>query len=277
MNSDSIKAKIRNLSMETGIEVQELLQMFFLERLLERVSKSEFKENFILKGGLLVASMIGISSRSTRDVDATIITYPVNEHDIDKMLKSIITTDLKDGVEFEVQSIFETREDDEYSGYKVMVKSHIDRVWQYIKIDITTGDEITPGEIEYIYKSQFGFDDIEVYSYNLETLLAEKLETVLSRGAANTRMRDFYDIYVLLKMQGAEINIDTIKSALKATAKHRNSVEAIENAELILEVISDDNGLKDLWRNYQKKYAYAVEIDYNEVLKAIEELCKLAK
>ncbi len=275
MNSDSLKMKIRDISDRTGVDPQELWQMFFLERMLLRVSMSKYKDNFILKGGLLIASMIGIDSRSTRDVDTTIKSYPVSERNIEKMLDDIFFIDMEDGITFEIQSIKEIRDEDQYYGYRVVVIAKVDRVKQHVKIDISTGDQITPSEIKYEFKSSFGLENIEVMSYNLETILAEKLESILSRATETTRMRDFYDIYILMKLYEDEIDWYDFGNALRATALHRGTSEAIDEYEVILEVIRDDSGLEGLWSAYQKKYSYAEHIDYYDVILSLEKTCKL--
>ena len=276
MNADSMKYKIREMSRNMDIDAQEIWQMFFLERILERVSRSSYKENFILKGGFLIASLIGINSRSTRDVDATIKAYRVNEYEIEIMLEEVFQVDVEDDIRFRIQSLKEIREESEYPGYRAVVVAEFDGMRQPVKIDITTGDQITPAEIEYKYESSFGFDSINVMSYNIETILAEKLESILVRAEENTRMRDFYDIHMLLRRYEQSINYRNLERALQVTAKYRGSVEAVELNQEIMEVIEESEVLSNLWREYQRKYSYTRDIYFDEVVKSVKTVIRMA-
>ncbi len=276
MNADSMKYKIREMSRNMGIDAQEIWQMFFLERILERVSHSIYKENFIIKGGFLIASLIGINSRSTRDVDATIKSYRVNEYEIENMIDEVFSVDVDDGIRFKIQFVKEIRQDAEYSGYRVVAVAELAGMRQPVKIDITTGDQITPAEIEYEYESSFGFENINVMSYNIETILAEKLESILVRGEENTRMRDYYDIHMLLRRYERSINGRHLERALQATAKYRGSMEAVELNQEIMEVIEASEVLGHLWQEYQRKYTYARDIYYDEVVKSVKSLIQMA-
>jgi predicted nucleotidyltransferase component of viral defense system len=275
MNSDKIKAVIREMSRELSIDTQELWQMFFLERLLERISLSEYKDNFILKGGFLIASMIGVSSRSTKDIDATIIAYDVSEIMIEKMLKNICLINAGDTIEFDVQSIKSIRAEDMYNGFRVVILAKFERIEQHIKVDISTGDRMTPREIEYKFPSIFSDNTIHVMSYNLETLLAEKLESILSKAEFTTRMRDYYDVYILYAIFQKQINISVLTKALVVTSTYRDTIEIFEVLEELMELISNSSILKEHWKRYQNKYAYAHNIDYREVVLSIKRLLEL--
>lgn len=275
MNADSLKHKIRQMSRDMGIDAQEIWQMFYLERILERVSRSSYKENFIIKGGFLIASLIGINSRSTRDVDATIKAYRVNEYEIESMLEEVLSVDVEDDIRFRIQSVKEIREESEYPGYRAVVVAEFDGMRQPVKIDITTGDQITPAEIEYEYESSFGFDSINVLSYNIETILAEKLESILIRAEENTRMRDFYDIHMLLRRYEQSINYRSLERALQATAKYRGSMEALELHHEIMDLIEESEALNNLWREYQRKYTYARDIYFDEIVKSVRKAIRM--
>lgn len=247
----------------------------FLERFLERISLSEYKDNFILKGGFLIASMIGVSSRSTKDIDATIIAYDVSEIMIEKMLKNICLINAGDTIEFDVQSIKSIRAEDMYNGFRVIILAKFERIEQHIKVDISTGDRMTPREIEYKFLSIFSDNTIHVMSYNLETLLAEKLESILSKAECTTRMRDYYDVYILYAIFQKQINISVLTKALVATATYRDTIEIFEVLEELMELISNSSILKEHWKRYQNKYAYAHNIDYREVVLSIKRLLEL--
>lgn len=260
------------MSKETGIDAQEILQAFFLERILDRISKSKYKNNFIIKGGLLVASMIGINSRSTKDLDATVKYYPVAEEDILQMVDEVLNVVIEDNVSFEIQSINRIREEAEYEGYRLVVVCRFEKIMQHVKIDISTGDAITPKEVSYKYKSNFGYEDIEVMSYNIETVFAEKLESIISKADTTTRMRDFYDVYVLYGIYSERLDMDLLLKALRNTMINRNTIEALEISEEIMVIIRESQQLNELWNAYSNKYVYAKSIKYNQVINAIEEV-----
>lgn len=272
MNVDRLKNKIRIISKETRVDSQEIWQMYFLERILMRVSMSQFKDNFVLKGGLLIASMIRISNRSTRDIDATIRAFSVSDDSIRKMLNEILTIPMDDGIEFVLQSLKPIRLEDQYGGYRAVILSKMAKVEQHVKVDISTGDVITPKEILYTYKSNFDLDDIEIMSYNIETILAEKIESILSKADLSTRMRDYYDVYVLTRLFHLEIDIDILNRAIRETAIHRNTIEAIEIKDEILQLISESAQIKSTWENYQKKYFYAKDIEFENVVDILFDL-----
>lgn len=265
-----LKALIRNISKEKKVNAQILLRNYMLERLLERISVSKYKHNFILKGGMLIAAMVGIDTRSTMDMDSTIKGVPVSKGTITTMFDNILAVNVNDSVTMTIKSIDEIRDEDDYVGFRVNIYTNFDGIRQSLKIDITTGDTITPREVGYEFKLMLEDRTIEVMAYNLETVLAEKLETLISRGTINTRMRDFYDVYILTKLQADNIDQRLLAEALMATAIKRETVGLLDNKILIISEIMASNIMQDLWIRYQKKYDYVEDIPWGDVMRAIE-------
>lgn len=263
-NAMQLKAIIKNLAKEKHISAQLVMQNYMLERLLERISISHYKSNFILKGGFLIAAMVGLDTRATMDMDATIKGFPVNEDTIKKMFEDICQIDINDDVTFSFRSIGEIREGDEYTGYRVALTANYPPMAVPLKLDITTGDKITPKEIEYRFKLLLEDRDISILAYNLETVLAEKLETVITRGDQNTRPRDYYDIYILTKLQSSNIDSISLKKALVATTTKRGSNDVISNYLSIMETVKNSDIMNKQWLNYQKDFEYADDISFEE-------------
>lgn len=251
------------------ISAQLVLQNYMLERFLERVSVSEYRNNFIIKGGLLIVSMVGLNSRTTMDMDATIKRYPVSEETIQKMVEEIIKINLEDEITFTFKSIGEIREGDEYTGYRVALSANYPPMAVPLKLDITTGDKITPHEVEYEYKLMMEERSICVLAYNMATILSEKLETVISRGDQNTRPRDFYDIYILTKLQAENIDLETLAFALDATTRKRESSSVVKQYHKIMETIRNSEIMNRQWQNYQKDFDYAAGIEFRETCDAV--------
>ncbi len=272
MTSMRMKALIRNIAKEKNINSGIVLRNYMLERLLERISKSKYKDNFVLKGGMLVASIVGIDSRATIDLDATLRHFPLSKEKLEKAFEDILKIEIDDGITIKLLNIVEIREDAEYHGFRLSLVGMVDESKIPLKVDITTGDKITPDAIKYSFKLLLEDRNIEVLAYNLETVLAEKVESIISRGVANTRMRDFYDIYILTKLQGENINSSLFKEALAATSKNRGSENQISNAENILIDISESEKLKSLWKNYITKNPYAQEINWTSAFNAVNKL-----
>lgn len=257
-----LKAVIKNMAKEKGISAQLVLQNYMLERLLERVSISEYRNNFVLKGGFLIAAMVGLDTRATMDLDATIMGYPVNEKTVRSMFEDICTIKIPDDITFTFQSIREIREGDEYTGYRVALSAVFPPMSVPLKLDITTGDKITPKEIEYSFKLLMENRSISVLAYNLETILAEKLETIITRADQNTRPRDYYDIYVLFKLQAQNVRIEYLKDALAATSAKRGSTEIVKNYLTIMEQVKASPEMFDQWKRYQAEFSYAKDIEF---------------
>ena len=271
-NAMQLKAIIKNIALEKSISAQLVMQNFMLERFLERVSVSKYQDSFILKGGFLIAAMVGLDSRATMDMDATIKGIPVTEDTVKKMFIEICDIPLQDDVTFSFISIGDIREDDEYSGFRVSLSANFPPMAVPLKLDITTGDKITPKEISYEFKLLLEDRSIRVLAYNLETVLAEKLETIISRGNQNTRARDFYDVYILSKLQSNNIEIEQLKSAIQATAEKRGSYMLLSNYKVILETILDSEDMQVGWRRYQKGFEYANDISFEDTCISVKTL-----
>ena len=274
-SSKQRKDLIRNLSKEVGIEAHVLIRKYMMERFLERVSSSKYNGSFILKGGMLVAAFVGVEARATMDIDTTIKGIPVTIVDMERTITEISNIDLDDNVKFRIKKVSEIMDEAEYSGIRFSMDAVLDGAVIPLKIDISTGDVITPREIAYSYKLMFEDRTIPIMTYPIETVLAEKLETVISRSITNTRMRDFYDIHILLKSQN--INADILALALERTAKKRGNFNLLENAESVLKIVKSDEDMKRLWNIYQKKFKHAGEYTWDEVIHSVRKLSIEAK
>ena len=274
-NAMQLKAIIKNIAKEKHISAQLVMQNFMLERLLERISISKYQRNFILKGGFLIAAMVGIDTRATMDMDATIKGLPVNEQTVRKMFEEICKTELADDVTFSFQNIGKIREGDEYTGYRISLSANYPPMAVPLKLDITTGDKITPKEIEYQFKLLLEDRNISVLAYNLETIMAEKLETVITIGDQNTRPRDYYDIYILTKLQYSNIEPDSLKAAFKATADKRGSAVVVKDYRKIMNTVRNSEVMQRQWKNYQKDFEYATDIAFKDACDAVMQLMDL--
>ncbi len=267
MNYKELNDKAREIEKNTGLQHLEIFQRFMFERILERISKSNYNENFILKGGLLLSAMFGINNRSTRDMDISIKGIDVSKEKMLETLNQILSMDLNDGVKFEVVKITDIREDDEYGENKYHLVGKLENLKVNLEIDISTGDEITPRQLKYAYSSIFEDKNILIDSYNIETILSEKIETILRRGKYNARMKDYYDVYSFLTKLKNEINIDTFKNAFNNTITQRESSEYLDDYEQILDEIARDERMNTYWNNYKSKNKYAKDIKFNEIIK----------
>lgn len=275
-NVMSFKAKINNISKQKKVAPQSVLQVYMLERLLERIAVSKYKDNFILKGGMLISAILGMSSRSTMDMDTTVKGFELTEENATKILKEVCAIELDDDITFEMKKIELIREEDDYNGYRASFEAKFKNTMPVIfKIDITTGDAITYKEIEYDYNLMLEDKRIPVWSYNLETILAEKFEAVVKRGITGTRIRDFYDIYMLMGTKENEINKKLLKTAINLTSEHRESLDLIHNWEHILDLLKNDEDMKKRWKVYQKTYYYARDIEYDDLMKSVEKVGKI--
>lgn len=267
-----LKDKIKNLALKNHIPAQAVLQNFMLERLLERISVSKYKETFVLKGGMLIASMVGISNRTTMDMDATLRGYPLSEETIRVVFSEICAIPMEDEVTLTLDRILPIREEDEYGGYRVAIVAKYESINTPLKIDITTGDIITPRAVRYEFHSILSNKRIKVWAYNLETILAEKVETILRRSVLNTRPRDFYDVYIIVITKHQEIKTKTSIAALKATSDRRGSLQALKGKDRILATIQSDPTMRQRWERYCKENYYAERIEFDDVIRTIIEL-----
>ena len=270
-NAMSLKARIRNIAKQKSIPAQVILQNYMFERLLVRLSASSYREKFVLKGGMLVAAIVGLDNRATMDMDTTLKNLPLTPEAIRSALNDICAISFDDGVTFEVGTISPIREDDIYGGYRVMLNARFDTLLTPLSIDISTGDAITPHAVRYSFAEIF--DDnrsYEVWAYNVETVLAEKVETILRRGVFNTRPRDFYDAYILSTTQ--EFDRAVFADALRATADHRGTAKQIADVPLIFRNIEESSELRTMWEKYRKQFAYAANIEYSMIMDVLRRL-----
>ena len=266
INIESIKGKIRNLAENKNLKSQEVLQIYFFERFLDRLSKSKYKNNFVIKGGFLISSLIGIENRTTMDMDTTIKGIALKEERIKEIVEEIININVNDGIRFEINDISYIREEDEYENFRISLIANVGKTKNPMKLDLTTGDAITPREIEYTYPCIFGTEDIKIKAYPLETILAEKYETIISRNITTTRMRDFYDLYTLYNLKKDEIDYEILKEAIERTSKKRESQNIMKNYEEIIEDIKEDSYLKSLWEVYLNENKYIGDLTFDKVV-----------
>ena len=269
-----IKRLAKEIENKYDLNYYEILQRYMFERVLERIFVSKYQDNFILKGGLLLSAMFGIDNRMTKDMDATITGIDVSKDKMLKVLNEILSINLKDGVKFDLIDITDIREDDEYGGNKYHIVGKLQSLKVNLEIDISTGDKVTPRELKYKYPLIFEDRTIMISSYNIETIFAEKIETVLRRGVFNSRMKDFYDIYYFLTKLRKEIDINILKEAVDNTFTKRDSFEYLNDYEQIIDSIIGNERLEKLWNIYSNKYKYANGIDINEILSLLKDIIK---
>lgn len=272
----SLKAKIRNIAKSKNIPAQVILQNYMFERFLVRLSQSEYKDKFVLKGGMLIAALVGIDNRATMDLDTTLKNLPLTPEAIEKAMKEIFAIDLSDDITFALKGISPIREDDIYGGYRVSLDAMYETIVTPMTIDVSTGDVITPNAVKFDFTGIF--DDkliFELWAYNIETVLAEKVETILRRSVFNTRPRDFYDAYILITTQSFD-NV-VFADALEKTIEHRGTRNQINDFDSTMAVISESTDLKKMWNNYRKQFAYAKDISFNDTCCAIVELLSSIK
>lgn len=269
----SFKAIINNMAKENNVAAQSVLQTYMLERLLERISISKYKDNFILKGGMLISAMLGIDSRTTMDMDTTIKGFPLTKDNITNIMDEICNIEIDDNVTLKINKVELIREDDDYGGYRITFEAKYNNEMPVImKIDITTGDKITYKEIEYSFTLMLEDRKIQIWSYNVETIIAEKFEAIVKRGVLSTRIRDYYDVYMLINTQSKIIDKKTLKDAITLTAQHRGTSEIIKDWKKIVAKIANDSKMRQQWKRYQKDNFYAEGIEYNDLINAISKV-----
>ena len=261
----SLKGKIKNYAKSKSIAAQVVLQNYMFERFLARLSMSDYREKFVVKGGMLIAAIVGLDTRSTMDLDTTLRNLPLTEEKVMEAVENICKITLGDDVIFEVKSIAPIRKDDRYGGFCVRLDAIYDTIVTPLSIDVSTGDVITPEAVEYEFSGIFDEEiRIKMWGYNIESVMAEKVETILSRGIFNTRPRDFYDVYILGTTQRYDKKI--FLKELEATANQRGSREQIIDKTGIIEKLSASEELIQMWEKYRKKFSYASEIQYADVM-----------
>lgn len=272
-SATQLKAKIRNISGGDSKVAMTTIRVFFMERFLERVAISEYKDKFILKGGMLVASLVGLNTRATMDIDATVKSLALTEAEIQKVVTEIGNIQLEDNITFEITSLEKIMDDFDYPGIRVHMEGRLDSLKQPIKIDVSTDDVITPRAVEYGYKLMFEDRKIELQSYNIETLLAEKTQTILSRGLANTRMRDFYDVYEIMHRRDFEDEI--FRKAFAATCSKRGTVFEPEQIRVIQYEIVASEEMKERWWQFKNKNYYVEELEFAGIMEAVSTILNM--
>jgi predicted nucleotidyltransferase component of viral defense system len=275
--SRQLKALVSNMAKGDSAKSQTIIRNYAMERFLERLSLSPYRECLILKGGVLVAALIGLNNRSTMDVDATVKNLSLSEESARKMIQEIIAFKIEDGMSFEIKSVATIMDEVDYPGVRVMLDTKLDTMRIPLKIDFSTGDVITPEEMTFAFRLLFEERTISILAYNMETILAEKMETLLSRGTANSRMRDFYDIFAINSVKSHTINSSVLRAAFANTSENRGSLDVVSNIDLILDEIESSRNLVDLWGKYQRKFDYAADIGWNDVMRAVRKLSAIVK
>lgn len=264
-----LKAKIRNLSDGNSLKAQPLIRNYIMERFLERISLSDYRDNLILKGGMLVSSIVGLETRTTMDIDTTVQSLLVTMSEAKRIIEAIISVVLEDNVSFNIKKIEQIMEDFDYPGIRFILEASLDNLRQVIKIDLSTNDVITPSAIVYQYRLMFEDRNISLKAYNLETLLGEKIETVISRGTANTRMRDFYDIHTISTHKTERIDYEILQKALLTTSKKRNTLDLIEDYKRIIDEVRSSGVMKKNWDNYSKDLLFYENITWIQVVDSL--------
>ncbi len=275
MNSDKLKNIISKKSYGNSDISQKFYQLFYFERILERISMSNYRGQLILKGGLLLTSIIGNDERTTKDMDVTLKGIPLTKNDIERVFNEILNIDVDDGVSFKIISIKDIRLEDEYGGFRLNILSKLDNNKTYITVELTTGDVITPKEMKYKYNSIFDNKKIPIMSYTLETVLAEKFQTIITRGLLNTRLKDFYDVYILINTKINELSIDNLIKAIKNTFKRRETDIDIEKFNEVIKDLSYDNNMNNLWNEYVSKNLYAKDIEFEDTINALKKIINI--
>ena len=275
MNSDKLKSIISKRAHGNSDISQKFYQLFYFERILERISISNYRGQIILKGGLLLTSIIGNDERTTKDMDATLKGIPLTKNDVEKVFNEILHIDIDDGVSFQIISIKDIRLEDEYGGFRLNILSKLDNNKTYITVELTTGDVITPREMKYNYNSIFEDKKIPIMSYPLETVLAEKFQTIVTRGLFNTRLKDFYDVYILINTKIDDLNRSNLIKAIKNTFKRRETNFDLEQFNEVINDLSNDNNMNNLWNEYVSKNPYAKGVKFEDTIKAIKEIVEI--
>lgn len=272
MNSDKLNNIIKKKSNGNNNLAHHLHQMFFFEHVLMRLEKSEYRDNIILKGGVLLSSIIGEDLRTTKDIDATLKSLPLNIDSIRKIIEEILSIDIEDNVKFEIVSIKDIRLEDEYGGFKINVKGTFDKIRTNFFIEITTGDIITPREIKYKYNSIFENKKINIMAYTIETIIAEKFESIISKNITTTRAKDFYDLYMLMNNNKKDINNKILVEAIENTFNKRNTVFDLEVFKEVVDLLKGSNSLKRVFIDYQEKLEYTKEVSFKGTINAIKDI-----
>lgn len=269
-NANSLKDRAKNLAKENDISIQQVLQNFIFERLLERLSKSIYKENFVIKGGLLLSSIMGINLRTTMDIDTNIIGINLDKEELLKIFNEILNINVWDNIIFEIEKVEDIKQYEYYGGYKFRIIGMYENIKIKFHIDVSTGDVITPRAINYKYKKLFDNSYIDILSYNQETIIAEKLQSILERKIMNSRMKDYYDLYFLVNYRWHEVNKEILVEAIIKTFITRNSIIELKNMPQTIELIKHNQFLNKLWIDYANKHSYSKKVSFRNTIEAIE-------
>lgn len=270
INKNSLQARINNLSTKTGVHPNILLKSFFFDAFLKRLAASKYADKFVFKGGFFLSTSLGINLRSTMDIDFLLRKMNLTMENIVNVLKEVSLIDIGDNVTFEYQNINEIRQDDEYGGYNIVLLGKLENIKETISIDVATGDPITPSPMDYRYKCLFDDEILSFKAYNFETILAEKLQTILFRGIANSRSKDFYDIFIIYKLRWNDIDTEVLKEAFVNTCNYRGTVFAKDEALRIVDRIKNDSQMESRWKTYSKRNQFAKIIEFKDTLNPLE-------
>lgn len=277
MNKDSLKAKAKNVAQKYNLDSRYIIQYVMFESLIRRISISKYKENIIIKGGFLLSSIFGFNQRSTMDMDATLKGMILNKENVLNIIKDIIAIDINDGVRYEIFSIKDIRLEKKYPGFKIHLLAYLEDLRTHLMIDITTGDVITLKEIDYEYNTIFDNETINIMSYNIETIIAEKFEAIISRNVINSRMKDYYDLYMFTTLKWDNVNKNLLKIAINNTCNNRKTTNYLNDSSNYINLISKNGDLKKLWKEYQNKNVYAKNINFEDTILAISKINELLK
>ena len=277
MNKDSLKAKAKNVAQKYNLDSRYIIQYVMFESLIRRISISKYKENIIIKGGFLLSSIFGFNQRSTMDMDATLKGMNLNKENVLNIIKDIIAIDINDGVRYEIFSIKDIRLEKKYLGFKIHLLAYLEDLRTHLMIDITTGDVITLKEIDYEYNTIFDNETINIMSYNIETIIAEKFEAIISRNVINSRMKDYYDLYMFTTLKWDNVNKNLLKIAINNTCNNRKTTNYLNDSSNYINLISKNGDLKKLWKEYQNKNVYAKNINFEDTILAISKINELLK
>lgn len=269
LNDASLRGKAKTLAKEHGLSAQEIMQRYFFEHLLMRLERTQYREHFVIKGGLLLSSMMGVAQRTTMDLDATIRALTVSEETVAAAMRDICSINLGDGITFAFERVELIRKDDDYGGLRAHLTATFGRMRTPLKVDVTTGDVIIPREIEYQFPTLFGEGSIHLISYPLETCIAEKFEAVVKRGVATTRARDLYDLATLVKLYEQTIDWETLREAVQRTSEHRGSSDMMKDYELVSREIEGSDEIARIWSAYTRLNPYASAVSVVDAMDAV--------
>lgn len=274
MNKAKLTALCHKISKQTGLTFNSVMTYYFLEIILKKLSQSSYAEHYIFKGGFLLSNVIGVESRSTVDIDFLFHKQTLSEENVQQQLEEILT-ESKDDIQFSIQSISSIKESDNYGGYRATILCQLENIKQIIHLDIATGDIVTPHPVTYAYKAIFNDESFSIIAYTIETILAEKLQTIYSRNFLNSRSKDFYDVYILSKLKKNDIDFRQLNVACKRTFSYRETELDYNEIVQLMESFKTDPIQQQQWQNYSNKYSYTKGISFSEILDEIVNLVSI--